>query len=74
MLPEEKKTTLDPTVPKACPRCVHSNSALSRFCMVCGMALDLKAAVEDTGAQCKSRHFHCGDPARTDEANARHGC
>lgn len=46
MLPEENETTPDLTAPKACPRCKHSNSALSRFCMACGMALDIKTAVE----------------------------
>lgn len=46
MLPDEKKIMLDPTLPKACPRCTHSNSALSRFCMSCGMVLDIKTAVE----------------------------
>lgn len=35
-----------PTKPKECPRCKHNNSALSSFCMHCGMVLDLKAAVE----------------------------
>jgi hypothetical protein len=46
MLPEENKILFDPTLPKACPRCTHSNSALSRFCMSCGMVLDIKTAVE----------------------------
>ncbi len=35
-----------PTKPKECPRCKHNNSALSSFCMHCGMVLDLKAAIE----------------------------
>ncbi len=36
----------NPTKPKECSRCHKENSALASFCMQCGMALDLKTAVE----------------------------
>jgi ribosomal protein L40E len=40
---EEKEPKLKP---KICPRCNTSNAFDARFCMKCGLALDLKAAQE----------------------------
>ena len=40
---EQKEETLKPIV---CPRCSHSNPSTAKFCQKCGMALDLKTAME----------------------------
>ncbi len=37
---------MSPSLPKVCPRCKHSNSAMARFCMQCSAPLDAKAVME----------------------------
>ncbi len=45
-LPTKQTAVPNPTKPKECSRCHKENSALASFCMQCGMALDMKTAVE----------------------------
>jgi hypothetical protein len=47
----------NPTKPKECPRCHKENSALASFCMGCGMALDIKTAVEMQERSAKADTF-----------------
>jgi hypothetical protein len=37
---------INPTQLKSCPRCHKENSAVSSFCMQCGMVLTLEAAMD----------------------------
>jgi len=37
-----------------CPRCKHKNSPISKFCNSCGLALDIKAAIEMDEAKNKA--------------------
>jgi site-specific recombinase XerD/ribosomal protein L40E len=48
---EEKEPKLKP---KICPRCNTSNAIEARFCMKCGLALDVKAAQEIEEARSKT--------------------
>jgi site-specific recombinase XerD/ribosomal protein L40E len=48
---EEKEPKLKP---KICPRCGTSNAIEARFCMKCGLALDVKAAQEIEEARLKT--------------------
>jgi len=48
---EEKEPKLKP---KICPRCGASNAVEARFCMKCGLALDIKAAQEIEEARSKT--------------------
>jgi ribosomal protein L40E len=48
---EDKEPKLKP---KICPRCNTSNSFDARFCMKCGLALDLRAAQEIEEARSKT--------------------
>jgi ribosomal protein L40E len=48
---EEKEPKLKP---KICPRCGASNAIEARFCMKCGLALDVKAAQEIEEARSKT--------------------
>lgn len=48
---------VNPTRLKVCPRCHTDNSALAGFCMQCGMALDLKTAVEIQERSAKADDF-----------------
>jgi site-specific recombinase XerD/ribosomal protein L40E len=48
---EEKEPKLKP---KICPRCCASNAIEARFCMKCGLALDVKAAQEIEEARSKT--------------------
>ncbi len=57
-LPTTTQTeTPNPTKPKECPRCRKENSALASFCMGCGMALDIKTAVELQEKSIKADNF-----------------
>lgn len=57
VLPIEKAVQHNPTAPKACPRCNSMNSALSLFCTQCGMALDIKTAMEVQDRSVKADNF-----------------
>jgi hypothetical protein len=43
---KEEMQEITPTAPKLCPRCKRENSAFAHFCMLCGLALDTKIALE----------------------------
>lgn len=37
---------MNSALPKVCPRCKHSNSAMARFCMQCSAPLDAESVIE----------------------------
>jgi hypothetical protein len=41
-----KKQSLEPLIAKTCFRCNNSNSPASKFCNVCGNALDMQTAIQ----------------------------
>jgi integrase/recombinase XerD len=51
---EEREPKLKP---KLCPRCGVSNAIEAKFCMKCGLALDMKAAQEIEEARLKTDHI-----------------
>lgn len=42
----DDEKAMNPAMPKICPRCKNSNSAMARFCMQCSAPLDAKAVME----------------------------
>ncbi|MCZ7384980.1 MAG: hypothetical protein O8C63_09570 [Candidatus Methanoperedens sp.] len=43
---EEEIQEIAPTKPKSCSRCHKENSAFACFCMQCGIALDVRTAMD----------------------------
>ena len=43
---EEVREANEVLTPKDCPRCKETNPATAKFCYKCGMALDMKTAME----------------------------
>ena len=46
LLDKDEDESCDILKPKDCPRCRKTNPATARFCYKCGMALDMKTAME----------------------------